>query len=168
MIRSFFEKRRVRKALGRYVRPEAIETILRGDGVEGQPFAAARIEFVLAFVDGKVPEEISEQVGRVVGVAISHDGVVHDIIGALVVIAFGTLRGSSVTVSNRSVLVEHLSRDLSSHVKIVHGAAEGYCGLFGNKQRMAYSFVLPGFDAVLGSLSSLEFGQIEELKADTT
>jgi hypothetical protein len=162
MIRSFFEKRRARKVLGRYVRPGTVEAILRGDGIERQPLTAARIEFVLVFVRGDTPEDISQRVGRVAEIATSHDGVVHDMVCELLVIAFGTLPSGSPTAGKRASLVEHLSRELSSHVKIVHGAADGHYGLIGSGSRMAYSFLLPRFDAMLGRLSSLEFGRIEE------
>ena len=164
MIRSFFEKRRVGKVLGRYVRPEAVEATLNGDGIERQPFTAARIEFVLVFVDGKRPEEISERVGRVSEIAMSHNGTVHDIIGALIVVAFGTHPAGSPAAGKRAALVEHLSRDLASHLKIVHGAADGHFGLVGSGKRVSYSFILPRFDATLGKLSQLEFGQIEEFE----
>ena len=164
MIRSFFEKRRVRIVLGRFVRPEAVEAILNGDGIEGQTFTAARIEFVLVFVNGEKPEEISERVVRVSEIAMSHDGTVHDIIGALIVVAFGTHPASSPAAGKRAALVEQLSRELASHLKIVHGAADGHFGLVGGGKRMSYSFILPRFDATLGKLSQLEFGQIEELE----
>jgi hypothetical protein len=92
----------------------------------------------------------------------SHDGVVHDMVCELVVIAFGTFPASSPTIGKRAALVEQLGRELSSHLKIIHGAADGHSGLIGSGSRMAYSFLLPHFDAMLGRLSRLEFGQIEE------
>ena len=162
MIRSYLEKRRVRKVFERFVRPEVVEAILSGDGIKRQPFTAARIEFVLVFVDGKTPEEISERVGRVTEIAMSHDGTVHDIIGALVVVAFGTIQHSSSVAGRRAALVEQLRRELSSHLKIVRGAADGHYGLVGSGVRVSYSFVLPRFDTMLGRLSQIEFGQIEE------
>ena len=135
---------------------------MRGDGIERQPFTAARIEFVLVFVAGKTPEEVSERVGRVTEIAMSHDGSVHDIIGALIVVAFGTVQHGSPIAGKRAALVEHLSRELLSHLKIVHGASDGHYGLVGSEVRVSYSFILPRFDAMLGRLSQLEFGQIEE------
>jgi hypothetical protein len=164
MIRSYLQKRRIRKVLGRYVRPETVDALLRGEGIERQPFTAARIEFVLVFVDGNTPEEISERVGRVSEIAMSHNGTVHDIIGALVVVAFGTHPVSPPTAGERAALVEHLSQELSRFAKIVHGAADGHFGLVGSGKRIAYSFILPRFDAILGRLSQIEFGQIEEFE----
>lgn len=164
MIHSFRERRRVRKVFERLVRPETVEAVLRGDRIERQPFTAAHVEFVLAFVDGQTPEEISDRVGRVCDIAMSHGGVVHNMVGALVVIAFGTLPAGSPTAGKREALVEHLKRELSSFVKIVHGAADGHCGLIGSEKRMAYSILIPGFDAMLGRLSQLKFGQVEEFE----
>ena len=162
MIREYLAQRKAKRVLGKYVTPEALEAILSGGGSERQPFAAARIEFVLVFVDGKTPQEISKRVGRVTEIAMSHDGNVHDIIGALVVVAFGTVQHSSPVAGKRAALVEHLSRELLSYLKIVHGAADGHFGLVGSGVRVSYSFILPRFDAMLGRLSQLEFGQIEE------
>ena len=162
MIREYLAKRKARRVLGKYVTPNALEAILNGDGAERQPFTAARIEFVLVFVDSKTPEEVSERVGRVTEIAMSHNATVHDIIGALVVVAFGTTQHSSPVADKRAALVEHLRRELSNHLKIVHGAADGHFGLVGSGVRISYSFVLPRFDTMLGRLSQLEFGQLEE------
>lgn len=150
--------------LERYVTPEAAEAVLHGDALQSPPFTAARIEFALVFVAGKTPEEISERVGRVTEIALSHDGTVHDIIGAMVVVAFGTIPRSSPVTGKRAELVEHLSGDgeLSGYLKIVHGGADGHYGNVGSGVRISYSFILPRFDAMLGRLSQIEFGQIEE------
>ena len=64
----------------------------------------------------------------------------------------------------RSSLVDDLRGHLAGDIKRVHGAADGHYGLFGNEQRMAYSFLVPKFDAILGTLSRMEFGQIEEFR----
>ena len=164
MLREFLEKRRVRKIFGKLVAPDKVEAILRGDGLERQPLRPARIEFVLVYVHGDTPEEISGRVGRVAEIAVSHNGVVHNLIGPLVVVAFDTIRTTAPITGARQSLVEHLNRELSSHLKIVHGAADGHYGLIGSGSRMAYSFLLPRFDAMLGTLSRLEFGEIEEFQ----
>jgi hypothetical protein len=129
-----------------------------------QAFTGARIEYVLVFVRGDTPEDISLRVGRVAEIAISHDAVVHDMVCELVVIAFGTIPASLRMAGKRASLVEHLGRELSSHVKIIHGAADGHYGNIGSGVRMAYSFVLPRFGAILGALSRLEYGQVEEFE----
>ena len=159
MIRSYLEKRRDQKDIR--------DAILRARDIDivGHPFTAARIEFVFVFVAGNTPQEISDRVGRVTEIAMSHDATVHDILGALVVIAFGAHSViSPPAVGKRSALVEHLSRELSRFAKIVHGAADGHFGLFGSGERKTYSFVLPRFDVILGRLGQTEFGTVEEFE----
>lgn len=160
MIREYFEKRRTRRILGRYLSRDKVEAVLRGDPLDRR-FTPAHIEFVLAFVYGETPEEVSDAVGKVTEIAIAHHAVVHDIVGALVVVAFGAGAGGPIA-GDRASLVEHLGRALSNRVKLLHGAAEGHHGLVGSGARIAYSLVLPRFDAMLGRLSRLEFGQTEE------
>ncbi|HEV2692907.1 MAG TPA: hypothetical protein VG347_08440 [Verrucomicrobiae bacterium] len=150
--------------MGKYVTPDVLESILREDGAKSSTFTAAPIEYVLVFVRGDTPDDISQRVGKVAEIAMSHDGTVHALIGALIIIAFDNLPAASLAAGKRIALVEHLSRELSSHLKIVHGAADGHYGNIGSKIRLTYSFLLPHFDAILGRLSSLEFGQIEEFK----
>jgi hypothetical protein len=162
MIREYLANRKARKILGKYVTPDALEAILRDDGTNQPKFKAARIEYVLVFVRGDTPEDISQRVGRVAEIAMSHDGVVHDMVCEMVVIAFGTLPSGSSPAGKRALLVEHLGRELLSQVKIIHGVADGYYGNIGSGVRMAYSFLVPRFNLILGALSRLEFGQIEE------
>ena len=153
------------KLLGKYVTPEALNSVLRAEGTVQQKLTRGRIEFVLAYVDGQTPEEVSERVGKVSEISASHHAVVHDLIGPLVVAAYGTHPNVPPNSASRISLVEHLKEALQSHVKIVHGAAEGCHGLIGSKNRLSYSFSLPRFDAMLGALSQLEFGKVREFES---
>ena len=161
MIHEFLEKRRVRKAFEKLVNPETVESLLR-DGAQPQQLKQGRIEFVLAFVRGESPAQVSERTARVADVAVTHGATVHDVIGALVIVAFGTHPSSSPESGSRSWLVHALREQLASDVKIVHGAADGHYGLFGSETRMSYSFLVPQFDQILGALSRLQFGESEE------
>ena len=161
MIHEFLEKRRVRKAFEKLVAPETIESLLR-DGAQPQQLKQGRIEFVLAFVRGESPAQVSERTARVADVAVTHGATVHDLIGALVIVAFGTHPASSPVSGSRSSLVQALREQLVSDVKIVHGAADGHYRLFGSETRMSYSFLVPQFDQILGALSRLQFGESEE------
>ena len=160
MIREFLEKRRVRKAFEKLVDPETVETLLREGGVQPS-IKQGRIEFVLAFVRGS-PSQISERMARVADIAVEHGAVVYDLVGGLVVVAFGTHPASSPQSGSRASLVQALRQQLAGDVKIVHGAADGHHGLFGNESRLSYTFLVPQFDAILGALGRLEFGGSEE------
>ena len=165
MIRTFLERRRVRRAFEKFIAPERLEALLR-DGGDKQLVKQGRIDFVLAFVRGESPSQISECMARVVDLAVEHGAGVYDLVGGLVVVAFGIPFGIPPSQSgSRGSLVQALREQLAENVKIVHGAADGYHGLFGSSRtRVSYTFVVPGFDAILGTLSRLEFGQSEEIR----
>jgi len=162
MIREYLAQRKARDILGKYVKPDALAAIVRDDVTKRPAFTAAHIECVLVFVRGDTPEEISQRIGRVAEVAVSHGGMVHNIVCELVVIAFGMHPTSSPTAGKRAALVAQLGRELPGHLKIIYGAAEGHYGLFGTESHMTYGFLLPHFNAMLGKLSRLEFGQTEK------
>jgi hypothetical protein len=86
------------------------------------------------------------------------------LVGALVIVAFGTHPASSPESGNRSSLIEAMREQLAGDVKIVHGAADGHYGLFGSETRMSYTFLVPMFDRILGVLGRLEFGKAEEFQ----
>jgi hypothetical protein len=163
MIRNFLEKRRVRKVLRKVIDPEAVDSVLR-DGSRAQPLKRGHIEFVLAFVRGDGPAQVSERIARVAEIATTHGAAVHQIVGALVVVAFGTVPVVPPQSGCRSSLVHALTEELSSDVKVVHGAADGHYGLFGSKTWASFTFLVPQLDQALGSLSRLPFGAAEEFR----
>ena len=162
MIRNFFAKRRAKNVLGKYVTPETLDAILRDKGNFQRKFTSKRIEFVLIFVAGEKPEEISEIVGRVADVATEYNGATDAILGPLIMVTFGASPHATPAEGKRALLVAQLGRDLSKHIKIIHGAADGQVGNIGGKTRMAYGSIIPNFDAILGRLNRLELGQVEE------
>jgi hypothetical protein len=163
MIHEFLEKRKVKRAFEKLVDPETVESLLR-DGPRIQPLKPGRIEFILAFVHGESPAQISERIAHIADLAVTHGGLVHDLVGALVIVAFGTHPASSPESGSRSSLVQALREQLACDVKIVHGAADGHYGLFGSETRMSYTFLVPQFDSILGALSRLKFGESEEFR----
>ena len=78
--------------------------------------------------------------------------------------AFGTFPIDEPSGS-RQQLVSHLRQQFGIDIKIVHGAADGHFGNFGNDRRIRYTFTFPGFNAALTTLGNLEFGQTEELRS---
>ena len=138
----------------------AIETAVSpfihlGDELRGLSLPAGlrvntlRIEYVMVFVSGETPEEISQTVDRVTKISRSCEGMIYDILRAIVVVSFADIIRKASMRDKRVALVEHLSRELPGRLKIVHGVTEEQDGKF---------------NAMLGKLSRLEFGQIEEFE----
>jgi hypothetical protein len=153
------EKRRVKRAFENFVDPKSVESLLAG---QVPPLKEARIDFIVAFVSGKDPHHVSERIAKVIEVATDRGATVHHVIGALAIVAFGTQAASAATPGNRHLLVAALREQLGGDIKIVHGAADGWHGLFGAKGGISYTFLVPEFDRVLGVLSRLHFGVVEE------
>jgi hypothetical protein len=161
MIRNILQKRSVRKTFGKVVDPETVQALLQ-EGAKRPVIKYGRVEFVLAFVRGDDPSQISAHMAKVADLAVAQGAVVHDLVGGLVIVAFGTLPANSAEPGSRSSLIHALLEQLPRDVKIVHGAADGHYGLFGSDTRLSYTFLVPEFDRALGTLSRLEFGESEE------
>ncbi|WP_395753170.1 hypothetical protein [Prosthecobacter sp.] len=162
MFRTYFEYRRRRKLFEQYLSGATAEAARLSDAPAQQSFTVERVEYVLIFVEGEKPEHISAMVGQVTEMAMSHDGLVYSILGALVLVSFGGAPGPAPAAGSRAAFVTHLSGELQRRVKMVHGAADAHHGFIGTSLRMSYSLLLPRFDAMLGALSRLEFGRVEE------
>lgn len=159
MIRAFLERRRAKRAIKKLLDPKVL-----ANADAAAVFNHGRIDFVLAFVRGENAAQISERIGRVADLSMKYGATVHDLIGGLVVAAFGTLPACSEQSGDRLMLVNALRAELGGDIKLVHGAADGEYGTFGSSTRMAYSFTVPQFDTILGSLSRLQFGEMEEVR----
>jgi hypothetical protein len=160
MLRAFFQRRRIRWEFAKLVDSKTFDEFSRD--LSSRPIKPGRIDYVLAFVRGESPDQISERVARVADLALSHDAMVYDIVSALVIMAFGTLPTSSPGSDNRSALVHAMHEQLRADIKILHGAADGHYGLFGGKSRLSYTFLVPHFDRMLAALGRLQFGETKE------
>ena len=157
---NFFAKRRLKKQLSEYLDPEAVRDVLDGR-MDTAKIHSGRIEFIFAFVRADSLEQLAQRIGLVADAGMEHDALVHDIIGPMVVMAYGTLRPGEPSGS-RQQLVGHWQQQFGADIKIVHGAADGHFGNFGSDKRMSFTFTFPHFDQALATLGRLEFGRTEE------
>jgi hypothetical protein len=163
MFGKFFEKRRVEKALEKFVTKEAAEAIAEGRYLPEMKIKMGKIDFILVFLRGMSPEQISERMAIVSDAAIKQHGVVEGVVSALMTISFGTLPNVQYSPSSRLALINDLQRALGENTKIVHGTANGHFGIFGGSKRCTYTFLVPKFDVALGRLGQIDFGEIEEI-----
>lgn len=163
MIRTFMQKRKARRALERLINPKTVESLL-SENANVAGIKQGRIEFVVAFVGGPEPAQVSDGISKFTDLAIQHGATVHHIIGALVIVAFGAGPAAPRNSGDRASLVAAVREGLGTHIKLVHGAADGHYGLFGDETRMSYTFLVPQFDQMLGILSRLPLGAVEEVQ----
>ena len=157
---NFFAKRKSEKQLSEYLNPRAVRDVLDGH-TDTAKIHSGRIEFIFALVRADNPEQLAQRIGLIADAGIEHQALVHDLIGPMVVMAFGTLRPGEPSGS-RQQLVSHLQQQFGADIKIVYGAADGHYGNFGSEKRLAFTFTFPRFDQALATLGRLEFGRTEE------
>ena len=160
-IRSFLEKRRIRRDFENFMNPAAVEAAIKAGGPTPS-FTPGRIEYVVVFIEGNDPGLVSSRIANVTSIVAESGAVVMGVIGALVVAAFGVPPSPGPGPGARVSLSATLHEQLPACLKIVHGASDGHHGLFGGGTTFSYTFLVPEFDAILGSLSRMEFGQTEE------
>ena len=120
-----------------------------------------RIEFIVIFIHGQSPDEVSQRISHVSGLVRVHGAMIDHIVGALVTVAFGVPPASAAEPGVRLRLVQSLQQALGRNLKIVHGSADGHYGIFGENP-YSYTFLVPQFDRVLAKLGQLEFGEAAE------
>jgi hypothetical protein len=155
------QERRVKRAFEKLVDAKTVETVLSGGA---QPLKRGRIDFILTFVGGTEPEQVSERIAKVARLAVQHGATIHHLVGTLAVLAFGTQAASPPAPGARRSLVTALHEKLGGDIKIVHGAADGCYGLFGADTEATFTFLVPHFDRVLGVLSQLALGGVAEFR----
>jgi hypothetical protein len=160
MIRKILLRRKLKREFGKLVDPKTFDELSKD--LSSCPIKSGRIDFVIAFVRGENPAEISERLAQVADLAVNHGAMVYDMVSALVIMAFGAHPTSSPNSSDRSALVHALHEQLRADIKILHGAADGHYGLFGGKSRFSYTFLVPHFDRMLAALGRLQFGESKE------
>jgi hypothetical protein len=158
---NFFAKRKLTRQLGKWLSPELVQEVLDGRALQTPKIRAGRIEFIFVFVRAESVEQLAERTGAVVDAGMEHEAVVYNVVGPMVVMAFGA-HGPPPSPSSRSRLVGRMREKLGTTIKIVHGAEDGHFGLFGSEKFLAFTFTFPGFDHALATLGRLEFGQTEE------
>ena len=78
-ILRMLQRRRARKAFGKYLSSEVIEKLLRETGSEIMPPEMQHFQFVVALADDTNPQEVPAMTSKVVGTLIQHRATVSDI-----------------------------------------------------------------------------------------
>lgn len=158
-ITNYFEKRRYRNVLKKFVTKE----VVGGKTLPDVGIRAGKIEIILVFVRGNSVEQNSKRMALVSDLAMKNGWVVEHFVSSLVIIVSGMFPNRQHPASSRRDLTKELHQQLDDDIKIVHGATDGHFGGFGSSTRFAYTFLIPKFDSVLARLGQIEFGNIEEI-----
>jgi hypothetical protein len=159
---NFFASRKLHRQVSEHFRPESVQKVLDEPAVETRKFFSYRIAFIFVFVHADTPQQLNDRIGLVIDAGKERQAIAIDLMGPMVVMGFCNL-GFMHSAGPRQRFVDQLHQRHGAAIKIVHGAADGHLGKFGNARRNAFTFTFPSFDEALATLVRLNFGCTEEL-----
>jgi hypothetical protein len=140
----------IRQTFAAHVSPATVRALMAEPMKTALDVAPRRadVHFVIVqFRDGTVAE-MQEAFTRIAEIAIAADGVVESNLSSLALITFGALRVDEAAAANQAKVVVSLMASLGSRVRLVHGQASAFVGLWGGGTRVFYGTVLPDFRAM--------------------
>ncbi len=165
MLTNFFAKRKLKRQLAKYIRPDAVASFVDGTYLNAPKRKEGRIEFVMVLVHPDDPERLSQYISQISSTCHKHDAVLFNVAGPLALMAFGTQGEVPDGPRVRGALVADLHEQLGNNARIVHGAANAHFGLFGDYARtIHYTFTFNGFESAIANLGQLAFGETRELE----
>jgi hypothetical protein len=166
MIREFFERRRLRKAVAKFIPLPILDAILdQRESPADKRFEQRWIEVVLVMIRGDSVGIVSDRMARVAHLAAEHNGMVDCMVSALIVVVFGVLPLKHAAPGDARRTMAKLLAEFADNVKVVYTGGAANVGSFGNEFRAAYTFLLPGFCTALSTLCTLPFGQSREVRS---
>jgi hypothetical protein len=147
-----FERRRLRKAFGSYLRPESIEKILRAGKAGPQQPVVAHFQYVVLLLDDSRLEDVPALIATAVSTLINHKATVLNTPSSLVIGLLGVPHPEGGSPQERAALVGAILHELGDRARIAHGECDGPVGDFGGPKRLTYGALIPGFSKILKSL----------------
>ncbi|MFO1475467.1 MAG: hypothetical protein U1F98_02305 [Verrucomicrobiota bacterium] len=163
MLSSLFQlrKRTAGKAGGSSAPDEGLEVLLE-EHFAGQSLKTGPVEFLLVYVRAETPIQLSARAGKIAELAVKQGALVQNLGGSLFLLGFGAAPLKNPPPGNRAQLLAELKRNLGDDTRILHGAVQASFGFIGGETRNTFALLLPKLDLMLGYLSQLNFGQVEE------
>ena len=164
VLKNFPIRRKVRKVFGNVVNEETCDALLGGPSLDKPALQSGRYAFVFVSIRQESIDQLSKSIEQVLDLCIEHAATVQAVFGTMVLLTFGTSGPVKPALQSQSKLVKALGERFPRNLKILHGAVDGHFGLFGGKNRIAYTFTFPRFEEALAALGQLEFGEAREFK----
>jgi hypothetical protein len=154
--------RQMREILSRFMTPEAVDSLLKGDPSERT--RRKRLFFLLIEIRDKTIEETPEVIGRVGDLLMQSGGVVEQL-SSLLLATFGGVPFALATASEtlNMVYIERLAARLTTefgpNLRIVCGESDGLFGSVGGSNRLHYGALIPCLGNALKTLLVLDYGR---------
>ena len=164
-IKGYFERRRIRRILGKYVSPKVTDDLLNGE--LGSPqigqLDKKTLGIALVLFGYSSHDEVAKNIGVVAGLADEFGAGREAATNGLMVFCFGRFPHEQNIEEKRVAFVQAIQTKLGSSVKIVHGTGTGHVGLVGSEKFLVYTFLMPKFNDALHALASLQNGEAREV-----
>jgi hypothetical protein len=157
------EKEQIAKLFTDYVSEKVIDDSGAGK-LELNKLEEIEVDYLLILQSDDTSEPVGHPVEKVLDLIEKHDGMVESITNYLIIVLFGVPFKQDDSHLKRKSLVKELGGSMGNYLSIVHGHAKCQVGIIGNKNRHAYTAIIPSFKEKLQVLSSQDFGQHLEIK----
>lgn len=159
MLKAFLQRRRIKKAMERYVSPDIVRKLLDGTLAESAPNHVERtIEFAFVAISASDAQNYSECAGAVADIALQHQGVVQSVI-PVVIVTFGSI--FEAPSGSRVHFISKVQSQFPDSAAILHGSIVASVGNFGGN-RMTFGFWWPYAVEALRQLALLSPGEARE------
>ena len=165
IIKSYFQRRKTRNILSKYVSTRVADDLLNGklkSPKVGQ-FDEKTLGVVLVLVGYSTCNDIAKNMETISNLAHEHHAGYETMTNGLMVFCYGRFPAEQNIQEQRQAFVEALRIKMGNAIKVVHGTGTGHVGLAGSNSFVTiYTFLMPMFGEALSLLTSLEKGEVRE------
>jgi hypothetical protein len=163
-IREALQRRKARKALEKYISPEALEKLVR-EGKHGINAPEAKhFQFVAILADDTKAGDVPGLIRSIFGTLDQHRATFMSATPPLVVAVLGAPFPEGNSAETRREFVGGLLLEHGDRIRIAHGECDGLCGNMGGPRLWTYNVVIPGFSGILQKLLAAKFGTAIEIE----
>jgi hypothetical protein len=162
LLKTWREKRVVRRAFSSVVSPDVLE--LMESGAHILPPEERDVEFIIVRVRDDDARSACAIIARVVdSKELQKQAFIGDIVSNIVFLAINVPRKFSDSTMSRQELVNWLLQQHGSDIALVHGTRKCLVGNIGGNTRMSYQAMLPNVLSILARLSKVQYGSDQEI-----
>src|SRR5262245_27962581 len=168
--KTYLMRRSIRRAFGRYISPETIDKLVRGEDVPAPRVEKRVIPYLVFQVRDDRAEDVRLHLSQAIPIVRRYDVLLETVMHSTVALSmfrigtgaemFQFVPGSQEQLANELLAV------LGANIRIVYGSTGGLWGSVGVADHLNFGAVIPKFSAVLASLRQLEFGSSRCLESE--
>ena len=168
-IFPFIDRWRIRRTLRGYIDPKLVRYMI--DNPDTELFASRRsdIDFIIALVRDDDLDQLPAIIRRVAEAIPGGTGIFEIMVGPLFLITFGLHQPGPPNSGQRLNAIACLQESLGQQINLLHGRSPALIGNFGaHPYPSHFGSLLPNFNTMLQTLTTLQFGEAHEFPTPPT